>query len=241
MASFSENTFGARIANAEAISTHLKSFTGFVAPTTDTSIASIDTLIASLKTENSGIATKKLAYSTAVDVRAKLFFKTPSSVEKLLSPITAAVKAKLGKTSKPATDIAALAVKIRGEKKKKNNTPPTEETEGKKKDPVSQSERSYGSITQHFANIIATVTALGTDYAPVNNNIKVAALTTKMATIKTANDTVTSTYGALKTSVDSRQNQYEDLSARIQRVKEAIKSQYGLKSTEYYLIKGLKV
>jgi hypothetical protein len=35
MASFSENTFGSRIANAEAISTHLKSFTGFVAPTTE--------------------------------------------------------------------------------------------------------------------------------------------------------------------------------------------------------------
>ena len=98
MASFSENTFGSRIANAEAISTHLKSFTGFVEPTTETSIASIDTLIASLKTDNSVIATKKLAYSTAVDVRAKQFFKTPDSVEKLLSPITAAVKAKLGKT-----------------------------------------------------------------------------------------------------------------------------------------------
>lgn len=241
MASFSENTFGARIANAEAISTHLKSFTGFVAPTTDTSIASIDTLIKSLKTENSGIATKKLAYSTAVDVRAKLFFKTPDSVEKLLSPITAAVKAKLGKTSKPATDIAALTVKIRGEKKKKDDTPAAEGKESKKKDPVSQSERSYGSMTQHFADIVATVTALDTDYAPVNDTIKVAALTTKIGTIKTANNNVTATYGALKNSVDSRQNQYEDLSEKIQRVKDAVKSQYGVGSTEYKLIKGLKV
>jgi hypothetical protein len=241
MASFSENTFGARIANAEAISTHLKSFTGFVAPTTDTAIASLDTLIASLKTENSVIATKKFAYATAVDVRAKLFFKTPDCVEKLLSPITSSVKAKLGKTSKPAIDIAALAVKIRGEKKKKDNTPPTEETAAKKKDPVSQSERSYGSITQHFADIIATVTALGTDYAPVNTNIKIAALTTKMNTIKTANNNVTTTYGALKTSVDGRQKQYNDVSAKIQRVKDAVKSQYGIGSTEYSLIKGLKV
>ena len=241
MASFSENTFGSRIANAEAISTHLKSFTGFVAPTTETSIASIDTLIASLKTDNSGIATKKLAYSTAVDVRAKQFFKTPDSVEKLLSPITAAVKAKFGKTSKPATDIAALAVKIRGEKKKKDDTPPVEGTEGEKKEPVSQSERSYGSMTQHFADIIATVTALDKDYEPANANINVEALTTKIDTIKTANNNVTATYGALKTSVDSRQNQYDDLSARIQRVKDAVKSQYGVGSTEYKLIKGLKV
>ena len=147
----------------------------------------------------------------------------------------------MGKTSKPAIDIAALAVKIRGEKKKKDNTPPTEETAAKKKDPVSQSERSYGSITQHFADIIATVTALGTDYAPVNTNIKIAALTTKMNTIKTANNNVTTTYGALKTSVDGRQKQYNDVSAKIQRVKDAVKSQYGIGSTEYSLIKGLKV
>ncbi|MDI9364171.1 MAG: hypothetical protein QM541_04405 [Flavobacterium sp.] len=241
MASFSENTFGARIANAEAISTHLKSFTSFVAPTTDTSIASIDILIASVKTENSRIATNKFAYSTAVDVRAKLFFKTPDCVEKLLSPITAAVKAKLGKTSKPATDIAALAIKIRGEKKQKNDTPAAEGTERKKVDPVSQSERSYGSITQHFANIIAIVTALGTNYAPVNATINVAALTTKIETIKTANNTVTSTYAALKTSIDGRQSLYEDLSARTQRIKDAVKSQYGVGSSEYKLIKGLKV
>jgi hypothetical protein len=241
MASFSENTFGSRIANAEAISTHLKSFTGFVEPTTETSIASIDNLITSLKTENSEIASKKLAYSTAVDVRAKHFFKTPDSIEKLISPITAAVKAKLGKTSKPATDIAALAVKIRGEKKKKNDTSQVEGNEGEKKEPVSQSERSYGSMTQHFADIIATVTALDKDYAPANASIDVAALTTKIDTIRTANNNVTSTYGALKTSVDSRQNLYDDLSARIQRVKDAVKSQYGVGSTEYKLIKGLKV
>jgi hypothetical protein len=241
MASYSEITFGSRIANSEAISVHLKSFTGYVAPTTDTSIANIDNLITSLKTENTATATKNFAYSTAVDIRAKLFSKSPDSVEKLLSPITAAVKAKLGKNSKQASDIKALAIKIRGEKKKKNNTPLFDETEEKKQNPISQSERSYGSMTKHFSDIIAILTILGTDYAPVNNNIKVAALNTKIATIKTANNNVTSTYGALKTSIDIRQNQYEDLSSRIQRIKDAIKSQYGVQSTEYKLIKGLKV
>ena len=96
-------------------------------------------------------------------------------------------------------------------------------------------------MTQHFADIIATVTALGTDYAPVNTTIKVAALTTKVTTIKNANNSVTSTYGALKTSVDNRQNLYDDMSARIQRVKDAVKSQYGVGSTEYKLVRGLKV
>ena len=38
MASNTEATFGAKIANASAISTHLKSFIGYIAPTAATSI-----------------------------------------------------------------------------------------------------------------------------------------------------------------------------------------------------------
>jgi len=96
-------------------------------------------------------------------------------------------------------------------------------------------------MTQHFADIIATVTALYKDYAPANANSNVESLNTKIDTIKTANNNITATYGELKTSVDSRQNQYDDLSATIQRVKDAVKSQYSVGSSEYKLIKGLKV
>jgi hypothetical protein len=53
LASTSEVTFGARIANAEALSTNLKGFVVYVPPTTYTSIVNYDTLIASMKTENS--------------------------------------------------------------------------------------------------------------------------------------------------------------------------------------------
>ncbi len=241
MGNFSENTFGARIANAEALLTHLKAFTTYAAPTTDTSTENYEKLIQALKAENAGIATKKLAYSTAVDTRSKHFFKEPTSVDKLVSPITAAVKAKLGKSAKQVTDITALGNKIRGEKPKKATTPPVEGKEAEKKDTVSQSERSYGSITKHFADIINTLTALGTDYTPANDSIKIATLTAKLETIKTANNQVTATYGALKVSIDGRQAAYADLSERTQRIKESVKSQYGLQSTEFKLIKALKV
>lgn len=241
MANFSENTFGARIANAEALLTHVKAFSNYVAPTTETTIENYEKLIVALKTENASIATKKLAYSSAVDVRSKLFFKEPTSVDKLVSPITAAVKAKLGKSAKQVTEITALGNKIRGEKPKKATTPPVEGKEAEKKDTVSQSERSYGSITKHFSDIINTLTALDTDYAPANDTIKLASLSSKLETIKTANNQVTATYGALKASVDSRQAAYADLSERTQRIKDSVKSQYGFQSTEYNLLKKLKV
>jgi len=241
MASNSEVTFGARVANASKISAHLKTFTGYVAPTSNATIPNYDALIASLTTENTSIATKKAAYSAAVEVRQKLFFKDKDSLMKILSPVTSAVRAKIGKTAKPVADITALVVKIRGEKSAKGKDPKPEDTGDEKKDGVSQSERSYGSITQNFSDIITTLTSLGTDYAPVNTVHKLPALNTKLAAIKTANDTATTTFGVLKTSIDTRSNQYTDLTERTQRIKEAVKSQYGVGSTEYKLIKGLKV
>lgn len=241
MASNSEVTFGARVANAETISTHLKSFTGFVAPTTNTSIPNYDALIASLKTENTGVATKKANYSAAVESRQKLFFKDNDSVLKVLSPVTSALRSKMGKTAKPVTDIAALVVKIRGANKEKPKDPKADNAVEKEKDTVSQSERSYGSITQNFNDIVATLATLGTDYAPVNTIHKLPALQAKLTAIATANANATTTYGALKTGYDSRANFYADLTERTQRIKEAVKSQYGINSTEYKLIKGLKV
>lgn len=241
MASNSEVTFGARVANASKISAHLKTFTGYVAPTPNTTIPNYDALIASLTTENTSIATKKAAYSAAVEVRQKLFFKDKDCLMKILSPVTSAVRAKIGKTAKPVADITALVVKIRGEKKAKGKDPKPEDTAEENKDSVSQSERSYGSMTQNFNDIITTLTSLGTDYAPVNTAHKLPALNTKLASIKTANDTATTTFGALKTSIDTRSSQYTDLTERTQRIKEAVKSQYGVNSTEYNLIKGLKV
>lgn len=234
MASTSEVTFGARIANAEALLTNLKAFGGYVAPTPETLIINYDALIASMKTENSSVATKKLAYSTTVDVRQKHFIKEPTSISKILSPIVAAVRAKMGKSAKEVAHITALMTKIRGEKSIKPKASDTAET-------VSQSERSYGSMTQNFSDIVSTLTALGADYAVVQTNLKLPALLTKLAVVTASNNEVTTTYGALKTTVNSRANKYDDLAERTQRIKESVKSQYGVASTEYKLIKGLKV
>ena len=234
MASTSEVTFGAKIANAEALSTNLKSFKGYVAPTTETSIADYDALIASMKSENSSVSTTRAAYSLAVDVRQKHFLKEPTSISKMLSPIVSAVRAKMGKSAKEVADITSLMTKIRGEKPPKLKEGDTAET-------VSQSERSYGSMTQNFSDIVTTLTTLGANYAVVQTNLKLPALLTKVDDVTAANNAVTTTYSVLKTTSDSRAKKYDDISDRSQRIKESVKSQYGVASTEYKLIKGLKV
>lgn len=241
MASQLERTFGARLANAAQISTHLKSFTAYAAPTPNTSIVNYDALLASLTEQNKDVATKKATYSAAVEARQSIFFKDKNSVLKLLSPISATVRATIGKTAKPTTDIAALVEKIRGIKKEKPKDETANDATNPKKETVSQSERSYGSIMQNFSNIISTLANLGSTYAPVNVAHQLPALNTTLSNLSVVNNAVTTNFGALKSSINTRAEQYNILTEITQRIKEAIKSQYGTSSTEFILVKGLKV
>lgn len=237
MASISESSFGARLANAESVSTYLKSFVSYTPPSAELSAASLDTLLTSIRTQNTTVATQQSSYSAAVEVRQQLFKKAPDSLDKLLSPIGSAVRAKYGREAKPTSDAVELINRLRGGGKAKKISEDGE----KEKQSVSQSEQSYGSLTQHFADLLAMLTAMGANYAPSNNAVKLPALTAKLTAIRAANTAATNAYGSLKTATDTRQAQYEDLVGRVVRIKEAVKSQYGIKSTEYALVKGLKV
>lgn len=234
MASTSEATFGSKLNNAETLATHLQAFTDYVAQTPDQSVPSLLALIANIKAQNSTAAGNKQDYSTAVDIRQKLFNKDSDSLKKLLSPIGSAVRSAFDKTSKEAANIAALVTKIRGIKVKKEPKEPNQET-------VSQSERSFGSITQTFADMIATLQKFGASYNPANKQVTLAALTDKLAQLTTANTNAPLAYGKLKQSRDDRNELYKNLTNVTQRIKEAVKSQYTVGSTEYELIKSLRI
>jgi hypothetical protein len=234
MASTSELTFGSRLANANTLVTHLQSFTDYAAQTPDQSTASMQALIAEITAQNKTTAGDKQDYSTAIDLRRKVFQKDEDCLIKLLSPIGSAVRSALGKTSKEAANIAALITKIRGIKPKKEPKEPTEET-------VSQSERSFGSITQNFSDIIATLEKFGANYNPANKKVTLPALTDKLARLTEANTNVPVTFGRLKKSRDDRNELYKKLTDITQRIKDAVKSQYTLGSSEYALIKALKI
>lgn len=234
MASNSEVTFGARLNNASTIATHLHAFTTYTPPNPNQSAAGLDGVIANIKTQNSTTAGNKQTYSAAVEKRQKLFTKDADSLVKLMSPLGAAVRSIFSKTSKESSDMATMITKIRGEKVKKDKGEPNAEF-------VSQSEKSYGSMTQNFADIIATLQKFGAAYKPANETIKLDSLTAKLDLLTQANTDVATAYGTLKESTDDRNVLYKSLTGLTQGIKDAVKSQYGLKSTEYNLIKGLKV
>jgi hypothetical protein len=234
MASISEKTFGSRIANASTLATNLTGFTAYVPARTEDSVSNYKALITTIKTNNTLVANTKTSYSQATDKRVKLFSKNIDSMAKMLTLISGAIKAKFGKNSEEAKLISALITQIRGESSKKLKKDNLGEF-------VSQSVRSYGSQTQSFADIIATLTTFGTDYSPANVKIKLPALNTQLTALTTANDNVASTYALYKPAIEVRLMQYQDLKDRSDRIKESIKSQYTTSSSEYKLIKGLKI
>ena len=234
MASSIETTIGARVANAESISTHLTAFKNFSPPDAALAGPKLSALIDNIKATNTEAAAAIQRYSNAVDTRTKLFKEDVNSVSFLLSAIGATVRASFGKNSKEAGNIASMIQNLRGVTSKKAPKEPSQ-------DSVSQSERSFGSVTQNFSNLITTLESFGGKYTPANSDISIPALHIKLNLMGNSNVAVTASYGSLKEKRDDRFVLYQRLNILTQRIKDAVKSQYGSKSTEYNLVKGLKV
>lgn len=234
MRSISETSYGARIGNAEKLVAALQNFNGYIPVRPEYSISDYTDFIQNTKTENTTVASKKQAYSLAVEDRLQVFVKGPLAIKKILSPINGTVKVSFGRNSKEAKDVAAIIAKIHGNNGKKVSDKPDEET-------VSQSYKSYNSMTQFFSDIIANLTAFGTGYSPANASLNVAGLTNIYDNAVTANSNVMNTFTQFAQSNATRIEAYFELSQTAIRIKDSVKAQYGVNSTEYRLIKGLKI
>lgn len=234
MASISETSFGKRLDNAQALSTHLQSFQDYAELNAELSISNLNSKINESLTNNSEVATKLLAYSLSVDKKQNIFIKSQNSITKIVTPIIANVRSIFGKNSQEAQTVSALVIKIRGIKVKKTTTNADSET-------VSQSERSYGTILQTFSDIITTLGNFGTNYSPSNTECTIESLKEKRDLAREINTTSIQDYGQLKISREKRTLKYEELSKLCQRFKDTVKAQYGTQSVEYKLIKGLKI
>lgn len=233
MASRSERTFGSRIANAATLATQLSEFTAYAAVRPEDSIANFKTLIADIKTMNVQVATKRADYSNAVESRQGAFTKNPDALSKILTLVAAQVRAKFGKKSKEAKDMAAMIKKINGNKTRKTK-------KQDQSDYVSTSARSYGSRTTYFSDILSTLIQYGSDYAPVNDKIKIGALSDLLLQLNALNVAVSDTWALLKPAIDQRHSLYDELTDRAMHIKDGVKTQYGSSSSEFKLVKGLK-
>jgi hypothetical protein len=237
MASTFENTFGAKLRNAQDLVNFVQGFVGYAPPRTQETVASMNTLISNIVTSNNSLATLKQQFTTAVSARQNAYRGTSASLEKLLSPIKGAVEAQYGKTSIESKSIGSLISGMRASKLIRLPADPTKATE---EQTISQSERSYGSIIQSFNNIVSGLQQFA-GYNPSNVNLRIASLQAVATNITTLNNTVAQRLQAIKASQTTRNTQYTDLKDRVQRIKSYVKAQYGMASTEYNMVKGIKV
>lgn len=138
----------------------------------------------------------------------------------------------MNKNSQQAKDVTQLITKIRGAKTKtitKNTDTVT----------ISSYEKSYGSQLQNFQDIITLLISFGTNYEPSNTAIKIAQLQTTYQDALTKTNTVTQKLTLYKPKIVNRQQSFELLTQKANAIKEMVKSQYGITSSEYILIKGL--
>lgn len=237
MTSTTENTFGAKLRRAQDLLTFISGFTNYAPPRSEESIDRMGNLINSIITTNSTESSYHANYKVSVDKRQSAFSKSEGSVEKLISPIKGAIDAQYGKKSTEAEVVNSIIKKMRATKLTKSPADPTKE---KQEATVSQSERSYGSMTQFFNDIVSKLSQFQ-GYNPSNNILKIDSLKSIATHLTTLNNEVAKNTQLLKTIRTTRQEQYADLKDRVQRIKSYVKAQYGVQSTEYNLIKGLSV
>ncbi len=235
MKSTSEVSYGARIGNAEKLVIALQNFSNYQPVKSEFSIASFNNLIVDIKAKNNLVAEKKQNYSLAVENRKQIFETGPNSIGKRLSPINGAVKVSFGRTAKESTDIASIIAKIRGANNKTKKTATPEEAS------VSQSYQSYNSKAQFFSDLIVNLTNLSANYTPSNQLINISELNTLYNQAISANGEVMNSFTQFSQTNKNRIADYLTLSQTAIRIKDGIKAQYGNNSTEYKLIKGLKI
>lgn len=103
----------------------------------------------------------------------------------------------------------------------------------------STAQLSYGSMIQIFNDVIAALVSFN-GYDPSNEKIKIPALKEKSAAMNNMNNDLAVLVQQVKEKASNRSQLFDELRDRTLRIKSYVKSEYGIKSDQYKLIKGLK-
>lgn len=235
MASQSELSFGARLLRANNLLTYLSNFDNYLPPRSEEATEKFGELLKNISAANAKESGLQQKYNMAVSNRHNAFRADALSVFKILALIRGSVQAQYGKDSKEFTLINTAVNNIRVSKIVKKSSKSDElETS------ISKSEQSYGSLTQYFTDLVNKLSQLDS-YNPSNTSLQIHSLQQFVEKLNELNQEVASTYHLLKISKNYRRGLYEELSERTNRIKAYIKSNYGTKSEQYTLIKGLRI
>ena len=232
MSKKSETSFASRIARAEKFYQHLMTFEDFAPGEDDLTPASYRTLIDAIKATNTQHGDTQYDFIGEAKERAKVFNSNPDSLAKVATLVKSYTRGKFKRDSHEFLSVEKLVSKMRGEKPARINTATSEQT-------ISQTERSFGAQLVNFEDIVAIVSGLGTKYVPANPTIKLTQLEAFSALGNDKNNSVANKFAIFKPLIKKRWDVFTELEDRSTRIKDMVKSQYSLNSSQYKLVKGL--
>jgi len=232
MAQNSQASFGARLSRAKQLYQFINSFADYDPDVASLSPAKFQLLIETMDTTQQEHTLTHHLFAESAKERAKTFATNDDSISKKATLLKAYVKAKFKKESQQFADVDKLVNKIRGEK-------PIKTSEESDTQTISRSEKSYGSQLQNFTDLVTLAIQFGAEYAPANKAIKLAELQATLDTATFLNNETTVKFAAFKPKIAQRKDGFAQLSETANRIKEMVKSQYGVTSDQYKLIKGL--
>lgn len=230
-----DNSFGAKQLRAQELSTYISQFQNYAPPRMEESVGGFMELVNQASMVNTEESQFRQVYNTAVANRENAFRRKEGSVTKLLPLIRGQVMAQYGKNSVEFNQIDAIIANIRD-----TRVIVKAATETTKEQTMSQSEQSYGSMTQYFANLVGNVAQLP-GFNPSNPVLQIGTLQNFVAQITQMNTEVAARLQLLYEVRNRRNAIYADLHDRVLRIKAYVKANYGTNSSEYKLIKGMRI
>jgi hypothetical protein len=200
-----------------------------------------------LTTQNTGaiaalqaVKVAKTAYDNATNAR-ELAFKPMKSLSTKIINALAATEA----TKQTVDDVKSTNMKIQGRRAKAVEKPDAKALAAGA-EPVktaSTSQQSYDKLIDHFAQLIATLTA-EPKYIPNENELKVATLNTMLTDLRAKNTAVITATTALSNARIARDKAlYAETTGMVdtaQDAKQYVKSLFGATSPQYKQVSGLK-
>ncbi len=233
MKSSIENGFGARLQKARELANYIGSFEGFNPPKPTDQADVFSSFVSELEGINGQVFQQLENYRMVVDSRQKQFLKGDTSLIKLALEIRSAVIAVYGKKSKEVQLANDYILKLRGTKVLSAPKDPNA-LDGVKK--VSQSEKSYGSMVQHFQGLVVTITEFP-EYSSSKPELSIDGLLQRLEEAKAENASVSAKSLALSLGRKNRHSLYDDLEKRRERIKNYVMAVYGKGSKEYGFVK----
>lgn len=233
MAILSQTSLMEKLSHAEQLHQHITSLADYKPEENELTTGSLRIIIDELTKAQEEYSVKQQEFNQALQRRKNAFSNSPTSIIRSIALINAYLLESKGVESTEYTSVNTLVKKIREGRPivvKTNDTT----------DKLHRTEKDYDEQLQNFSAILELLKQFKTGYAPSNLEIKTETLQTLILEIQEINDLAKQKHKEFKTLTDKRKENLEEMLKTTQGIKNKVKAQFKVASTEFNAIKNLR-